>query len=63
MYNPKTDFVCYARDKYGDALCSCYKDDEDYKCNEDREMLGKCKVGHVCKPSDQTIKFKLISRG
>tara|TARA_R100000458_G_scaffold19537_1_gene17207 strand:+ start:3340 stop:3552 length:213 start_codon:yes stop_codon:yes gene_type:complete len=56
-YNPKTDFVCYARDKHGDGLVTCYKPghlDGIYNCDEDREILGKCRKRYGCKPSSQT---------
>ena len=53
-YDPNKDFVCYGRDKYGDALMTCYQSDSIYICNEDREVLGKCQSGHGCTPSENT---------
>tara|TARA_R100001163_G_C5063048_1_gene200240 strand:- start:310 stop:528 length:219 start_codon:yes stop_codon:yes gene_type:complete len=65
-YNPMTDFVCYARDKYGDELTTCYKHNEfvcewnkegidkhPVDCHEDRLLTGKSETG--CTPSAQTI--------
>ena len=62
-YNPKTDFVCYARAKYGDEGTTCFKDLHTPEmvngnisccsCHEDRLLTGKSKTG--CTPSAQTI--------
>ena len=59
MYNPKTDFICYAREKYGDALSTCYKCEGVYNCHEDREILGKCSTGVGCTPADSISESRI----
>ena len=52
MYNPNTDFICYTREKYGDANTTCYKQEGICCCHEDRELIGKSRMGEGCTPAD-----------
>tara|TARA_R100001443_G_scaffold13399_1_gene23388 strand:+ start:132 stop:371 length:240 start_codon:yes stop_codon:yes gene_type:complete len=60
MYNPITDFICYAREKYGDVNSTCYKNDGICCCHEDREIIGKSHLGDGCTPADSITYERML---
>tara|TARA_R100001594_G_scaffold137837_1_gene181108 strand:+ start:673 stop:921 length:249 start_codon:yes stop_codon:yes gene_type:complete len=57
-YNPTTDFICYAREKYGDATVACYKEEGICSCHEDRELIGKSRMEWGCTPAETILDMR-----